>query len=44
MGKNLLGLFDTGMNEEAVDILSQQWNKMVINGEYIDISGNQGHI
>ena len=39
MGKNLLGLFDTGMDEEAVDSLSQQLNKMVINGEYIDISG-----
>jgi len=41
MGKKLLGLFDTGMDEEAVDIMSQQWNQMVINGKYIDVSGTK---
>ena len=41
MGKKLLSLFDTGVDEEAVDIVSQQWNKMVINGECIDVSGTK---
>lgn len=41
MGKKLLGLFDTGMDEEAVDIMSQQCNQMVINGKYIDVSGTK---
>lgn len=41
MGKKLLSSFDTGMDEEAVDIMSQQWNKMGINGECIDVSGTK---
>ena len=29
------------MDEEAFDIMSQQWNKMAINGKHIDISGTK---